>query len=67
MSKAFNKINISRLQDTCKRIGIPDLGIQFITELHSNRQAKIITSYGLTSPVNIKSEIEQEETYFPLL
>jgi len=67
MSKAFDKINISRLQDTCKRIGIPIKGIQLITELHTNRQARIITAHGLTSPVHIKSGIEQGETYSPLL
>jgi hypothetical protein len=67
MSKAFDKINISRLQDTCKRIGIPLQGIQLITELHTNRQARIITAHGLTSPVYIKSGIEQGETYSPLL
>ena len=67
MSKAFDKINISCLQDTCKRIGIPIKGIQLITELHTNRQARIITAHGLTSPVHIKSGIEQGETYSPLL
>jgi hypothetical protein len=67
MSKAFDKINISQLQDTCKRIGIPLQGIQLITELHTNRQARIITAHGLTSPVHIKSGIEQGETYSPLL
>ena len=67
MSKAFDKINISYLQDTCKRIGIPTPSINFITELHSQRQAQIIIAFGLTSPVNIKSGIEQGETYSPLL
>ena len=67
MSKAFDKINISRLQDTCKRIGIPNSGINLITELHSSRQARIITAHGLTSPINIQSGIEQGETYSPLL
>ena len=67
MSKAFDKINISRLQDTCKRIGISFKGIQLITELHTDWQARIITAHGLTSPVHIKSGIEQGETYSPLL
>jgi len=58
MSKAFDKINISRLQDTCKRIGIPEKGINFITELHTSCLAKIITSHGLTAPVHINSGIE---------
>ena len=67
MSKAFDKINISRLQDTCKRIGIPNSGINLITELHLSKQARIITAYGFTSPVNIQSGTEQGETYSPLL
>ena len=67
MSKAFDKININRLQETCKKIGIPEKGINFITELHTSRLAKIITSYSLTTPVNINSGIEQGETYSLLL
>src|SRR5438876_8083396 len=67
MSKAFDKINISRLQETCKKIGIPTKGINFITELHTSRLAKIITEHGLTASVQLNSGIEQEETYSPLL
>src|ERR1043166_6024624 len=67
MSKAFDKINIKRLQEACQRIGIPPSSINLITELHTSRLAKIITAYGLTSPVSIKSGIEQGETYSPLL
>ena len=67
MSKAFDRINISRLQDTCKRIGIPPQSVNFITELHIQRQAQIITAFGLTSLVHIRSGIEQGETYSPLL
>ena len=67
MSKAFDKININRLQEICKKIGIPEKGINFITELHTSRLAKIITAHGLTAPININSGIEQGETYSPLL
>ena len=67
MSKAFNRINIQRLQDACRRIGIPSSGINLITELHISRLARVITAHGLTSPIHIKSSIEQEETYSPLL
>ena len=67
MSKAFDRINIRCLQDACRRIGIPNSGINLITELHTSRAAKIITAYGLTSPVPIISGIEQGETYSPLL
>ena len=67
MSKAFDKINITRLQNTCKIIGIPSTGINLITELHTSRQAKVITAYGLISPIQINSGIEQGETYLPLL
>ena len=67
MSKAFDKINISRLQDTCKRIGIPSSDINLITKLQSSKQARIITAHGLTSPINIYFGIEQGETYSPLL
>ena len=67
MSKAFDKINISWLQDTCKVIGIPPTGINLITELHTSRLAKVITAHRLTSPIHINSGIEQEETYSPLL
>ena len=67
MSKAFDRINIKRLQDACRRIGIPASGINLITELHTSRLAKVITGYGLTSPIQINSGIEQGETYSPLL
>jgi hypothetical protein len=67
MSKAFDKINITRLQNTCRIIGIPDTGINLITELHTSRLARVITAYGLTSPIQINSGIEQGETYSPLL
>jgi len=67
MSKAFDKINITCLQDTCKRISISKKGVQLITELYTNWQAKIITAHGLTSPVHILSGIEQGKTYSLLL
>jgi hypothetical protein len=67
MSKAFDKINILRLQNSCKRIGIPQTAINFITNLHTDRQARIITGYGLTEPISLYSGIEQGETYSPLL
>ena len=67
MSKAFDKININQLKKICKKIGIPEKGINFITELHTSHLAKIIISHDLTAPVNINSGIEQEETYFLLL
>jgi exonuclease III/ribonuclease HI len=67
MSKAFDKININRLADSCKRIGMPQTSINFITNLHQDRKACIITAYGLTEPINLLSGIEQGETYSPLL
>jgi hypothetical protein len=67
MSKAFDKINITRLQDTCKRIGIPLTGINLITELHSHRLARVITAHSLTPQIPINSGIEQGKTYSPLL
>ena len=67
MSKAFVKININWLQETCKKIGISEKCINFITELHTSHLAKIIISHGLTAPFNINSGIEQGETYSLLL
>ena len=67
MSKAFDKININRLQEICKKIAIPGKGINFITELHTSHLAKIITTHSLTAPININSSIEQGETYSLLL
>ena len=67
MSKAFDKINIKRLLDACKRIGIPQSGLNFIEFLHQDRKARAITAYGLTNPITLYSGIEQGETYSPLL
>src|SRR5205085_580313 len=67
ISKAFDKININQLQEIYKKIGIPEKGINFITELHTSRLAKIIISHSLTAPVNINSGIKQGETYSLLL
>ena len=67
MSKAFDKININRLQETCKKISIPEKGINFITELYTSYLVKIIISHSLTAPININSSIKQGETYSPLL
>src|SRR6185295_13331619 len=67
MSKAFDKINIKRLLDACKCIGISQPGLNFIEFLHQDRKAKAITAYGLTDPITLYSGIEQEETYSPLL
>src|SRR6185295_17704008 len=67
MSKAFDKINIKWLLDACKRIGIPQPGLNFIEFLHQDRKAKAITAYGLTDPITLYSGIEQGETYSPLL
>ena len=63
MSKAFDKINIKCLQEACQRIGIPNTCINLITELHTSHLARIISAYGLTSLVHIKSDIKQGETY----
>ena len=46
---------------------MPQTCINFITNLHQNRKACIITAYGLTEPINLLSGIEQGETYSPLL
>src|SRR6185437_6859416 len=67
MSKAFDKINIKRLLDACKRIGIPQSGLNFIEFLYQDRKARAITAYGLTNPITLHSGIEQGETYLPLL
>src|SRR2546428_10694366 len=67
MSKAFDKININRLIESCKRIEIPQLATNFIFNLHNDHKAQIITSYGLTEPIPLYSGIEQGETYSPLL
>ena len=67
MSKAFDKININRQIDSCKRIGIPQEALNFIKFLHQDRKAKTITAYGLTDPISLYSGIEQGETFFPLL
>ena len=67
MSKAFDKINLNRLIDACKRIGIPQNALNLIYNLYSNQKARIITAYGLTEPINLYSSIEQGETYSPLL
>src|SRR6266487_3635844 len=67
MSKAFDKININRLIDSCKRIGIPQEALNFIKFLHQDRKAKTITAYGLTDPISLYSGIEQGETFSPLL
>ena len=67
MSKAFDKININRLIDSCKRIGIPQEALNFIKFLHQDRKVKTITAYGLTDPISLYSGIEQGETFSPLL
>ena len=67
MSKAFDKININHLIDSCKRIGIPQEALNFIKFLHQDRKAKTITAYGLTDPISLYSGIEQGETFSPLL
>ena len=67
MSKAFDKINLNRLIDACKRIGIPQNALNLIYNLHSNCKARIITAYGLTEPITLFSGIEQGKIYSPLL
>src|SRR6185312_8475555 len=67
MSKAFDKINIKRLLDACKRIGILQSGLNFIEFLYQDRKARAITAYGLTNPITLHSGIEQGKTYSPLL
>ena len=67
MSKAFDKININHLIDSCKRIGIPQEALNFIKFLHQDRKAKTITAYGLTDPISLYLGIEQGETFSLLL
>ena len=67
MFKAFDKINIIKLQDTYKRIGILSTRINLIIELHFHRFARVIITHGLTSQIPINSGIEQDKTYSPLL
>ena len=42
MSKAFDKINILRLAEACKRIGMPQNSIDFITNLHQTAKPKLL-------------------------
>ena len=67
MFKAFDKININCLADSCKRIGMPQTSINFITNFHYDRKVCIITAYELTELINLLSGIEQGETYSFLL
>ena len=66
MSKAFDKINIKYLIDTCKRISIHQNALDFIKFLHHNRKARAITAYRLTDSIFLYSGIEQDETFFLL-
>jgi len=67
MSKTIDKINLNRLIDACKKIGIPQNALNLIYNFHSNHKARIITAYGLTKPITLFSGIEQGETYSLLL
>ena len=67
MSKAFDKININHLIDSCKRIGIPQEALNFIKFLYYNRKARTITAYRLTNSISLYSGIEQDKTFSSLL
>ena len=49
------------------RIKLPQLFIQFITNLFTNHTNQIFTPFGLTDPYNLLVEIDQKKVIYPLL
>src|SRR5438105_361875 len=67
MSKVFDNVNLERLIMTFKRVDLPETFIIWIHEMHTERKAKVITSFGLTKNINIETGIKQGETYSLIL
>ena len=67
MSKAYDSVNLTLLQNSLKRLALPDLITNTIINLLNGRQNKVITNLGLTSLYPVLNGIDQGETITPLL
>jgi len=67
ISKAYDTIHIPLLATALRRIKIPEQMVELITNIFTNRQNTVITSYGTTAPYHVQDGVDQGETIAPLL
>jgi exonuclease III len=67
LSKAFDSIDTRMLERALKRLKIPAVCTNLLLQLSSDRTNRVITSFGLTDPYEIKVGIDQGEVVSPLL
>src|SRR5688572_12141671 len=67
LSKAYDRVDLKFLKAALKRIKVPDLTIQFLLNLFTNRKNKVLTACGDTDWYNVLIGIDQGEVISPLL
>ncbi|GES83878.1 ribonuclease H-like domain-containing protein [Rhizophagus clarus] len=67
LSKAYDRINISLLKLSLKRLNIPDVVVNLLCNLFSNRYNQIILPNHLSREYNIFQGIDQGEVVSPLM
>src|SRR5215216_1145992 len=67
MSKAYDLVNRENLIKALKRIKLPEIFTDFISNSLKNRRNKIITDFGYTESFTISNGIDQGEIMFSLL
>jgi len=67
MSKAYDSVNFTLFEHSLSRLALPPQIINILTNLLANRQNRVITNLGLTSPYQVNNGIDQGETITPLL
>ena len=67
MSKAYDLVNRNNLAKALKRIKLPNLFVDFITNSLKNRTNQIITDFGFTDSYKVGNGIDQGEIMSPLL
>ena len=67
MSKAYDSVNFTLFEHSLSCLALPPQIINILTNLLANRQNRVITNLGLTSPYQVNNGIDQGETITSLL
>jgi exonuclease III/ribonuclease HI len=65
--RAYDSVSLSTLQQSLRRIRVPEAYIRTLTNIHTGRATKVLTAYGSTQPFMPATGLEQGEINAPIL
>lgn len=67
IKKAFDSVETIIIQKTLRHYGIPEDFIKLITNIYTENEASISTTFGETKPIKIQRGVRQGDGLSPLL